>query len=217
MDVIGHYYCVIMSAMASQITDVSVVFRRRSKKTPKVRVTRLCEGNPPVTGGFPLQKASNVENVSIWWRHHVWMNMYSCIVCKLVLITCHRLLCDQRNSYSWPLCCISDVMSGKMDSTNQPNQSHVALVPVRSLYDEISKPQDISLEMSDRSGIWQKEFGPRLCDMCDNPAGLIASRQRVTSELSTQVRIPVRLSVLGRYICKYRELKSTHKRQERYK
>ena len=23
-----------------------------------------------MTGGFPSQKASNLENVSIWWRHH---------------------------------------------------------------------------------------------------------------------------------------------------
>ena len=45
-------------------------FRRRSKKTSKLRVTGLCVGNSPVTGEFPAQKASNVENVSIWWRHH---------------------------------------------------------------------------------------------------------------------------------------------------
>ena len=24
----------------------------------------------PATGGFPPQRASNAENVSIWWRHH---------------------------------------------------------------------------------------------------------------------------------------------------
>ena len=46
------------------------LFRRRSKKTPKLRVTGLCEGNSPVTGEFPAQMASNMENVSIWWRHH---------------------------------------------------------------------------------------------------------------------------------------------------
>ena len=28
-------------------------FRRESKKTSKLHVTGLCEGNPPVTGGFP--------------------------------------------------------------------------------------------------------------------------------------------------------------------
>ena len=44
--------------------------RRRSKKTLKLRVTDLCEGNSPVTGEFPAQRASNTKNVSIWWRHH---------------------------------------------------------------------------------------------------------------------------------------------------
>ena len=47
-------------------------FRRRSKKTSKLRVTGLCAGNSPVTGEFPAQRASNAENVSIWWRYHVY-------------------------------------------------------------------------------------------------------------------------------------------------
>ena len=47
------------------------LFRRRSKKTSKLRVTGLCAGNSPATGEFPAQRASNAENVSIWWRHHV--------------------------------------------------------------------------------------------------------------------------------------------------
>ena len=46
------------------------LFGRRSKKTSKLRVTGLCAGNSPRTGEFPAQRASNAENVSIWWRHH---------------------------------------------------------------------------------------------------------------------------------------------------
>ena len=46
------------------------LFRRRSKKTSKLRVTGLCEGNSPVTGEFPSQMASNTENASISWRYH---------------------------------------------------------------------------------------------------------------------------------------------------
>ena len=46
------------------------LFRCRSKKTLKLRVTGLCEGNSPVIGEFPAQRASNAQNVSIWWRHH---------------------------------------------------------------------------------------------------------------------------------------------------
>ena len=51
------------------------LFRRRSKKTSKLRVTDLCVGNSPVTGEFPAQMASYAENPSIWWHHHVgsWM------------------------------------------------------------------------------------------------------------------------------------------------
>ena len=47
------------------------LFRRKSKKTPKLRFTGLCEGNSPVTGEFAAQRASKAENVSIWWCHHV--------------------------------------------------------------------------------------------------------------------------------------------------
>ena len=46
------------------------LFRRRSKKTSKLRVAGLCAGNSSGTGEFPAQMASNAENVSIWWRHH---------------------------------------------------------------------------------------------------------------------------------------------------
>ena len=68
-----------MSAMASQITSLkdcllNRLFRRRSKKTSKLRVAGLCEGNSPVTGEIPAQMASNGENVSIWWRHHALTN-----------------------------------------------------------------------------------------------------------------------------------------------
>ena len=69
---LDHHNDVIMRAMASQITRfIQPWFRRISKKTSKLHVTGLCEGNSPVTGEFPAQRASNAENVSIWWRHHV--------------------------------------------------------------------------------------------------------------------------------------------------
>ena len=47
------------------------LFSDRSKKTSKFRVTDLCAGNSPGTGEIHAQRASNAENVSIWWRHHV--------------------------------------------------------------------------------------------------------------------------------------------------
>ena len=52
------------------------LFRRKSKKTSKLRVTGLCAGNSPGTGEFPAQMASYAENVSIWWRHHeMWTRL----------------------------------------------------------------------------------------------------------------------------------------------
>ena len=63
------------------------LFRRRSKKTSKLRVTGLCAGNSPVSGEFLAQRASNAENVSIWWHHHGFGNdcyeskwSFSCIL-----------------------------------------------------------------------------------------------------------------------------------------
>ena len=41
------------------------LFRRRTKKTSKLRVTGLFEGNPRVAGGFPPQRASNAKKFPI--------------------------------------------------------------------------------------------------------------------------------------------------------
>ena len=55
------------------------LFRRRSKKTSTIRFTGLCEENSPVTDEFPAHKASNAENICIWWRHHDIPNNHSLI------------------------------------------------------------------------------------------------------------------------------------------
>ena len=46
------------------------LFSRRLKKSSKLRVIALSEGNSPLTSGLLSQRASNAEKVSIWWRHH---------------------------------------------------------------------------------------------------------------------------------------------------
>ena len=85
-------------------------FRRRSKKTSKLRDTGLCVGNSPVTGEFPAQMASNAENVSILWRHHVW---------SLDGYHCHR---DTMNLRFWIAQCISSsaAWSGRPKLGHQP-------------------------------------------------------------------------------------------------
>ena len=63
----SHFHCsdVIMDAMVSQITGVStvcsVVCLGANQKDQSSPVTGLCDRNPPVTGGFPSQRASNAE------------------------------------------------------------------------------------------------------------------------------------------------------------
>ena len=77
-------------AMASQISSLTIVYsRRRSKKISKLRVTGLCAVNSPLTGEFHAQRASNEENVSIWWRHQeyeIW-NVFTTL-CRIP-IPCH--------------------------------------------------------------------------------------------------------------------------------
>ena len=71
-----------MGPIASQITSLTIVYSTvysdaDQKKTSKLCITGLCEGNSPGTGEFPEQMASNAENVSIWWRHHVFEILYT--------------------------------------------------------------------------------------------------------------------------------------------
>ena len=53
------------------------LFRRRLKKTSKLRATGLCEGTSTVTGEFLAQMTSNAENVSIWWRNQALSDNYT--------------------------------------------------------------------------------------------------------------------------------------------
>ena len=68
------YHCdVMMGAMASQITSLTIVYsivhsdadQIKNQSTASLAFVR------EFTGEFPAQMASNAENVSIWWRHHV--------------------------------------------------------------------------------------------------------------------------------------------------
>ena len=82
-----HNSYVIMGAMVSQLTGVSIVYSTDCwgayEKNIKLRVTGLCEGNSPVIGEFPAQRASNAENASIWWRHQSLKFQLSFFNCHL--------------------------------------------------------------------------------------------------------------------------------------
>ena len=47
------------------------LFRRRSKKSSKLRVSGLCEGNSPVTGQFPHRGPVGQKMFPFLWRHHI--------------------------------------------------------------------------------------------------------------------------------------------------
>ena len=72
-----------MGAMASQITSLAIVYStvysgvdQRKHQSPASLT--FVKGTSPVTGEFPAQMASNAENVSIWWRHHVFVTTELC-------------------------------------------------------------------------------------------------------------------------------------------
>ena len=70
----GQYSDVTMNPMPSQMISMLTVWstvcsgaHQENIKTPRHWPLR---GEPPVTIGFPSHRASNVENASIWLRHH---------------------------------------------------------------------------------------------------------------------------------------------------
>ena len=66
----SHYSVVIMGAMASQITSLTIVYLILNSGADQ-RKHQSSASLVFVTGEFPAQMASNAENVSIWLRHHV--------------------------------------------------------------------------------------------------------------------------------------------------
>ena len=71
---IYHYSDITMSETASQIIGVSMVCSTVCSAQIKVNMKAPrhwpLQGNSPVTGEFPAQRASNAKTLSIWWRHH---------------------------------------------------------------------------------------------------------------------------------------------------
>ena len=97
-----HYCDVIMGAMLSKITSLTIVystvFQAQIKENIKALRNRpLCEG---FTGEFPAQMASNAENVFIWWRHHAQSTKP-----MFILLCCCR---------KWRLCLFSGTLSGHL-------------------------------------------------------------------------------------------------------
>ena len=79
--ILKHYSDVIISAIACQITGVSIACwivcsGADQKKISKFHANGLCDWKPLLTVGFPSQRANSAEIVSIWWRHHDNISIY---------------------------------------------------------------------------------------------------------------------------------------------
>ena len=77
-----HYTDVTMCAIASQITSLTIVYSTvysgaDQRKHQSSALLAFVGGNSPGTGEFPAQMASNTENVSVWWRHHVYPHVHT--------------------------------------------------------------------------------------------------------------------------------------------
>ena len=70
-----------MGVMASQITSLTIVSQPFIQAQIKKNIKALRHWPLSVTGEFPAQMASNAENVSIWWRHHVNSDITHIIPC----------------------------------------------------------------------------------------------------------------------------------------
>ena len=80
------------------------LFRHRSKKTSKLRVTGLCEGNSPLTGEFPAHKGPVTwkmfpfDDVIIFTvrnflnQHKTTTDIRQNMICTSILILCRRFM-----------------------------------------------------------------------------------------------------------------------------
>ena len=105
LDETSDYGDIIMSAMASQITSrtiiCSIVYsgvdQRKHQSSESLAFVRGI--HVAVTGEFPTQRASNAENVSIWWRHHtIWSSSHNWVsACWLLMTLCIYFMSNMNN------------------------------------------------------------------------------------------------------------------------
>ena len=114
-----HYNDIIMGLMASQVTSLTVVFSTvysgADQGKHQSSASLAFVGDSPVTGEFLAQMASNMENISIRWRHHVidydwkccdWRTLY--VIDSVGIIESQRigteacLLFHQHCAWCWP-------------------------------------------------------------------------------------------------------------------
>ena len=109
----ANYNDVIMSTLGSQITGVPIVCLTvdsvADQRNYQSSASLAFWWEPPVTDGFPSERASSAENVSIWWRHHAKYHAdievsadrahYDVLLCCIVF---HGLYAERKSVKSRP-------------------------------------------------------------------------------------------------------------------
>ena len=98
-----------MDAIASQITSLTIVYSTiysdADQRKHQSFASLASAGNSPGTVEFPAQMASDAENVSIWWRHHVQIrdNTFR-VFCEMLHITLFEGFIGPGLVQIWHLC-----------------------------------------------------------------------------------------------------------------
>ena len=116
-----HYNDVIISAMTSQITSLTIVYSTVYSGADQRK--HQPSGSLAFVRGIHRWPASNAENVSIWWRHHVVKTTTLLLIsptamCYLQIIKSYT--CQFHRKFKWltlnPCCTRS---SRNLNNTNQ--------------------------------------------------------------------------------------------------
>ena len=111
---------------------INRLLRRRSKKTTKLRITGLCEGNSPGAGEFLSQGDSDAEDVSIWWRHQVLLKSKVHQLAPYVVFLLNRLTGKTKISIPYELLgdgCIMPLFNWHLSTIFKERQNFSALLP----------------------------------------------------------------------------------------
>ena len=114
----NHYGDVIMGTIASQITSLtiyySIVYSGADQKKHQSSASLA----------FLAQMSSNPENVSIWWRHHMWLDVFIRNISRAKTVS--------QNLRNKLINCLCLNVSGKFNRYSKGNISLIFLFMIRA-------------------------------------------------------------------------------------
>ena len=189
-----HYSDVIMGTMASQITNITILYSTvysgpDQRNIKAVRYSPLC-GNSPVTCELPASMASNKENVSIWW---CLMIAFAAFPGSFLINdqTMDSLLCQQTQDMIFHPFDFTPLRDDSTDTCIWPlrNASSMAHITLELLFDDIENFHVITVSWPAAS--------------CEQPGVTIATGSDVTDKLMECRRSLVGTSGVNTTLCHY--------------